>query len=140
MSSYIHHIVDIRFLQDPLLLYVSCCSFPCHGSWLLNTRLCMHCVFTERNAILNVAVPWYFSCSCFMFLIRLAILAFHVGSVRYTHEILSCSEFCQKFSSECIFLIDFSQHRCQRHSSHYLLEAGCFWNNLSWSLVLYVKE
>lgn len=45
-------VVDINLLQDPLLLLsVICCSSPCHGSWLLSTRLCVHvCVYWEKDS------------------------------------------------------------------------------------------
>lgn len=49
-----------------LLLYVICCSSLCHGSKMLNTRLCM-CMFIQINIIFNVTIPWWYFHSLFLY-------------------------------------------------------------------------
>lgn len=111
-------VVDINLLQDPLLLLsVICCSSPCHGSWLLITRLCVHvCVYWEKDSFgCNSLLVDFFMLFFYLFIIRLAVLAFHVGSVRYTQNTMDF----HILTTESIFLIDFCQHRCYRHSRIY---------------------
>lgn len=141
MSSYIRH--DCWHLFAPgsfvccLMWSVAVLLAMAASRWTVDC-VCM-CVYWEKSHfgydcsvvdIFYALFLCFYKTCCFGFWCCIC----HI----HTYEALSFSGFFYIFTTECIFLINFSQHS-YRHSRLDLLEAYNFWNNPSWSLVLYVN-